>query len=160
MLLQRAVSLKQELRSQRVVNLREVSYCNYLTRNICVFWADSRLLEVVKIESWSHMEVGQCRLFFGWGVGSPLERKIIRLSPSQLEPMKLKNFNFNLRSGISCSTRPTCRTKRTQEFVTHKYTQWLVQLYFLVFIGFIVLYFSIICFVNSSVIQPLCILLQ
>ena len=160
MLLQRTVTLKWELRGRRVVNLREVSYCNYLTRNICVFWADSRLLEVVKIQSWSHMEVGQCRLFFGWGVGSPLERKIIRLSPSQLEPMKLKNFNFNLRSGISCSTRPTCRTKRTQEFVTHKYTQWLVQLYFLVFIGFIVLYFSIICFVNSSVIQPFCILLQ
>ena len=55
-----------------------------------MFWADSRLLEVVKIESWSHMEVGQCRLFFGWGVGSPLERKIIRLSPSQLEPLKLR----------------------------------------------------------------------
>ena len=30
--------------------------------------------------------------------------------------------NYNLRSGISRSTRPTCRTKRTQEFVTHKYT--------------------------------------
>ena len=29
--------------------------------------------------------------------------------------------NYNLRSGISRSTRPTCRTKRTQEFVTHKY---------------------------------------
>ena len=60
--------------------------------------------------------------------------------------------NYNLRSGISRSTLPTCRTKRTQEFV-----KWLVQLYFLVFIGFIVLYFSIICFVNSSVIQPFCI---
>ena len=48
----------------------------------------------------------------------------------------------------------------TQEFITHRYTWWLVQLYFLVFIGFIVLYFSIICFVNSSVIQPFCILLQ
>ena len=31
---------------------------------------------------------------------------------------------------------------------------------FPVFIGFIVLYFGIICFVNSSVIQPYCILLQ
>ena len=30
--------------------------------------------------------------------------------------------NYNLRSGISRSTRPTCGTKRTQEFVTHKYT--------------------------------------
>ena len=30
--------------------------------------------------------------------------------------------NYNLRSGISRSMRPTCRTKRTQEFVTHKYT--------------------------------------
>ena len=39
--------------------------------------------------------------------------------------------NYNLRSGISHSTRPTCRTKCTQEFVTHKYTWWLVQLYFL-----------------------------
>ena len=56
--------------------------------------------------------------------------------------------------------RPTCGTKHTQEFVTHKYIWWLVQLYFLVSIGFIVLYFSIICFVNSSVIQPFCILLQ
>ena len=27
--------------------------------------------------------------------------------------------DYNLRSGISRSTRPTCRTKRTQEFVTH-----------------------------------------
>ena len=30
--------------------------------------------------------------------------------------------NYNLRPGISRSTRPTCRTKRMQEFVTHKYT--------------------------------------
>ena len=29
-----------------------------------MFWVDSRLLEVVKIERWSHIEVGQCRLFF------------------------------------------------------------------------------------------------
>ena len=43
--------------------------------------------------------------------------------------------NYNLRSGVSRSTRPTWRTKRTQEFV-----KWLVQLYFLVFIGFIVFY--------------------
>ena len=33
-----------------------------------MFWADSRLLEVVKIERWSHMEVGQCRLFFSVGM--------------------------------------------------------------------------------------------
>ena len=30
--------------------------------------------------------------------------------------------NYNLTSGISRSTHPTCRTKRTQEFVTYKYT--------------------------------------
>ena len=30
--------------------------------------------------------------------------------------------NYNLRSGISRSKRPTCRTKRTQEFVTHMYS--------------------------------------
>ena len=30
--------------------------------------------------------------------------------------------NYNLRFGISHSTRPTCRSKRMQEFVTHKYT--------------------------------------
>ena len=31
--------------------------------------------------------------------------------------------NYNLRSGVSCITRPSCRTtcKRTQEFVTYKY---------------------------------------
>ena len=33
-----------------------------------MFWADSRLLEVVKIERWSHIEVGQCRLFFSVGM--------------------------------------------------------------------------------------------
>ena len=32
-----------------------------------MFWVDSRLLEVVKIESWSHIEVGQCHLFFRLG---------------------------------------------------------------------------------------------
>ena len=30
--------------------------------------------------------------------------------------------NYDIRSGISRSTRPTCRTKHTQEFVVHKYT--------------------------------------
>ena len=132
MLLQRTVTLKWELRGRRVVNLREVSYCNYLTRIIWVFWVDSRLLEVVKIERWSHIEVGQCRLFFfGWDVSlqrrrflrefvflpslqtpvrAPLKTpaweaigvqahfqnaKIMRLSPSHLEQMKLKKLKFN-----------------------------------------------------------------
>ena len=36
-----------------------------------MFWVDSRLLEVVKIERWSHIEVGQCRLFFSvWMLAS------------------------------------------------------------------------------------------
>ena len=35
---------------------------------------------------------------------------------------------YNLRSGISRSTRPTCRTKRTQEFVTHKYNLSLIHI--------------------------------
>ena len=39
-------------------------------------------------------------------------------------------------------------------------TSGLYNYIFLVFIGFIVLHFSIICFVDSSVIQPFCILLQ
>ena len=34
--------------------------------------------------------------------------------------------NYNLRSGFSCIMRPSCRTKRTQEFVTYKYIWWLV----------------------------------
>ena len=43
-----------------------------------MFWADSRLLEVVKIERWSHIEVGQCRLFFfGWDV-SLQRRRFLR----------------------------------------------------------------------------------
>ena len=29
--------------------------------------------------------------------------------------------NYNLRSGVSCITCPSCRTKRTQEFVPYKY---------------------------------------
>ena len=65
-----------------------------------MFWADSRLLEVVKIESWSQIEVGQCRLlFFGWGVGSLLERKnheIISLTfrTNEVEEVEVQLFKF------------------------------------------------------------------
>ena len=65
-----------------------------------MFWADSRLLEVVKIESWSHIEVGQCHLFFsGWVVGSFLERKnheIISLTfrTNEVEEVEVQLFKF------------------------------------------------------------------
>ena len=43
--------------------------------------------------------------------------------PLHLIPPKREEFvhNYNLRSGISCIMRPSCRTKRTEEFVTYNY---------------------------------------
>ena len=49
-----------------------------------------------------------------WNANHPLHFML----PKQEEIV----HNYNLRFGISHSTRPTFRTKRTQEFVTHKYT--------------------------------------
>ena len=43
--------------------------------------------------------------------------------PLHLKLPKWEEFvhNYNLRSGVSCITWPSCRTKCTQEFVAYKY---------------------------------------
>ena len=48
-------------------------------------------------------------------------RIVFLLLPGFMPIVLRVEYYYNLRSGVSCVTRPSCRTKRKQEFFTYKY---------------------------------------